>query len=259
MRTLRALGTLALAGALLAGCGAFRSEPTPLQAAEAAVEELRETAARVTSYQADFAASFDHVAYGRYDWTGSLRAAGPDWSAASDLVRDGRAFAHLDTVHKGGRRYHKQTGRQVTLGQWHWFEGARATNYFWYVGVNRGYDTPPQALPEFDPLAYLSIERAFQVTRTDLPGGGRRYMFEGDDWVAGAPISQTWSTFPHGYTPLVIEVGGDGLPAKVEIGPFGTGGINDITMTITLRHGGTPVTVTPPPADQVANPPKPAD
>jgi len=258
MRTWRALCALALAGALLAGCGVFRSEPTPLQLAEAAVKELHEAAARITSYQADFTARFDHVAYAEYDWTGSMRSTGRDWSASSDLKRSGKDYAHIDTVHKGELRYHKQTG-QVTLGQWNWFKGDRATNYFWFVGMNRGYDVQPQALPEFDPLAYLSIDHAFQVTRTDLPGGGHRYAFEGDDWIPGEPLSQTWNTFPHGYTPLVIDLGGDGLPTKVEIGPFGAAGINEITMTMTLHHAGTEVTVTPPPADQVANPPKPGE
>ncbi len=242
---------LVLAGALLAGCGVFETEPTPLQQAQAAVKELRAAAGRVTSYQADFTAKFDQVAYAEFDWTGTMRSTGQDWSATSDLQRNGKDWARLDTVHQGTARYHKQTGQQVTLGQWNRFDGDRATNYFWYIGFNDGVNTPPQSLPEFDPLPYLDIGHAFQVTRTDLPGGGHRYTFEGDDWTPGGRIAATFTTFPYGYIPLVVDVGGDGRPTRVQAGPFSNGQINDITMTMTLHDVGAEVTVTPPPADQV--------
>jgi hypothetical protein len=240
-----------LVGVLLAGCSVFETEPTTLQQAKAAVKELRAAAGRVTSYRADFTARFDQVAYAEFDWTGSMRSTGQDWSATSDLKRSGKDWAHLDTVHQGGTRYHKQTGQQVTLAQWNSFQDARATNYFWYIGFNKGVDTPPQSLPEFDPLAYLDIDSAFQVTRTDLPGGGHRYTIDGDDWTPGGRIAATFDTFPYGRIPLVVDIGGDGRPARVEVGPFGNGQLNDITMTMTLHDLGADVTVTPPPADQI--------
>jgi len=126
-----------------------------------------------------------------------MRATGRDWSATSDLKRSGKDWAHLDSVHQGDARYHKQAGQQVTLGQWHKFQGPRATNYFWYVGFE-GVDTAPQSLPEFEPLAYLSIYSATEVTRSDLPGGGHRYAFAGNRWAPGGRIAATFDTFSYG-------------------------------------------------------------
>ncbi|GIJ46118.1 hypothetical protein Val02_30040 [Virgisporangium aliadipatigenens] len=254
MRSRRWIYALALAGVLLAGYGflVLNPEPTPLQRAQAAAEELRAAADRVTSYRADFTATFRQVVYSAdFGWTGSMRATGRDWSATGDLKRSGKDWARLESVHHGDARYHKQTGQQLTLTQWHQFQGPRATNYFWYIG-HEGVDTPPQPLPEFEPLAYLSVNSATEVTLSDLPGGGRRYAFAGNRWIPGGRMAATFDTFPYiSYIPLVVDLDRDRRPVRVEVGPFNGSTLDDITITITLHDIGADVTVAPPPADQV--------
>lgn len=249
------LAVLSSAG-LVAGCAPRRpAEPDGRAAALAAVNELRAARAKVPgTYRADFAAKWWNAEDGNWTWSGTLNATGRDWQASSDLRLAGAAYAHVESVQSGEARYHKQTGH-INFAQWQRVQGDSLGNYYWKLV----YDPDSKAvtkqevyhMPEVDPLLYLDIEYAERITRTDLPGGGHRYEVPGSEWSPAEPLQQHFKNVGIAGMKLVVDVGGDGLPARVEFLSDGSVRMWQISVTMTLRDIGAAVTVSAPPSDQV--------
>jgi hypothetical protein len=106
----------------------------------------------------------------------------------------------------------------VNFQGWCSVQGNSLGNYYWKPETNRGTtDVVPVPMPDADALLYLEIDAATQVTRSDLPGGGRRYVFDGMERAPARPLCEQ---FKRTYTvgaQLTVEVGGDGWPGRLAV------------------------------------------
>ncbi|WP_073263741.1 hypothetical protein [Cryptosporangium aurantiacum] len=180
-------------------------------------------------------------------WSGTLNSNGQEWQSSSELKLHDVVYAHLKFLQSGGVRYHTQKG-QINLTQWHSFTGSYLGNYFWKPPPG---DTvaKPLKLPEVDPLQYLGVEQATNIARTDLPGGGHRYMLRNGQWVPEEPLGPRRETGSLAG-PLTVDVDGSGRPIKLDFQPMDSEWTT-YRVIMTVRDFGRALTITPPPADEV--------
>jgi hypothetical protein len=244
-----------VAAGLVTGCVPQQpARPDTAAEAVAAAKELRAARDKLAGgYRVEFEGKwYEGIDIDTWTWSGMLEGTAGRWRSSSDLRRDGQAFAHLESIQSGDIRYHQETGA-VNFEGWRSVQGNSLGNYYWKPEINRGTtDLVPIPMPDADALLYLDIDAATKVTRSDLPGGGLRYVFDGMEWAPAEPL---WEQFKRTYThgvQLTVDVSGDGRPGRLAVTVGAGHPLSNVSLTLTVHAADAPAAISPPPSALVA-------